>query len=241
MAAGDLYGGPGEELVVAATDSYWEATRISILDPYTGKSRATDTGESYPTFWHRGNIAGVEVESDLIDGERPGIVAWGVNNILDEVTLPYIRRALEWDFVPVIMILDPTKMDGQGPFPPADTVGIPAAQPWAYACLDLPNSTDDPSSSDPAGTAEIDSIESPRFLTQAEGPRAWKDLLVGRGPPSAPSRVTLGVDRELNLLYAAPIHGEVIGADREYWFKRWYPITQRFEYVWTDLPMPTDP
>ena len=225
VAAGDLDGEPGHELVVVASDSFSEPTRVSIVDP-----RTQVISES---FWHRGNIHDVTVEPAFFEGKRPALLAWGINNILDEEPLPGTEHPLvQAGFVAVIMILDPATMQGQGPIR-AEEVDLPLARPYAYACLNMPAATRALVNGKPPDLCETGQFQGPEdwvFPAQDYAAVPWKHVTVTSQDPEF-GRVTLVVDRDLNLLDAKLIEGDPTGVDSNYWRGVWRPIIRRYEYV----------
>ncbi|MBN2448293.1 MAG: serine/threonine protein kinase, partial [Phycisphaerae bacterium] len=160
LALDDVDGDGHPEIVAVASEHSSQETCLSVIDARTREIRST--------FWHIGNIDGFIVCPDLLsDGSdrRPAIVAWGCNNALDDFRdqptydptrpdpqttdddkladeYPYQTR---YDFVPVVMILDPLNMSGLGPIaPPREKWSKPRqhlpqfAHLPAYAYLDVP-------------------------------------------------------------------------------------------------------
>ncbi len=143
LAMGNIDTNPGDDIVIVAGDIHEYPTQISIFNPRTG-----DIGE---TFWHFGRIKGISLIDDYFPdgngGGRPAIIAWGFNNKLDgfgqhestnSKSLPNEDKpVVEYDIVPVLMILDPLNMNGLGP-PRTSRVPLPIASVVACAYLDLP-------------------------------------------------------------------------------------------------------
>jgi serine/threonine protein kinase len=119
---------PGDELVVVARAGTAEyPTRITVIDPLVGAIKAT--------FWHFGHIEQVQLVPNYLGAEHPALLARGINNKLDGFYLDAIEprddgppvgaedRAAhqetnpptDFDYVPVVFILDPQRMNGIGP------------------------------------------------------------------------------------------------------------------------------
>ncbi len=126
-----LEGEPGEAVGVVASDPHDYPTRLSLIDPHTGKETQS--------FWHFGHINGVMVLPSFFPDGRPAILAWGLNNKLDGFNdgVRYDELQLaHWDQVSVIMILDPSELEGLGPPLTHRMPGTKSARPYAYAFLD---------------------------------------------------------------------------------------------------------
>jgi hypothetical protein len=225
LAAGDLDGRPGDELVAVGHHMREYPSRISIIDPRTATIDHT--------YWHMGQLSAAEVEADFLGPGRPAIVSWGANNKLDGFNDEPPRRdeggRAHYDCVSVLMVLDPQAMDGLGP-PHTDRMpGLPSATPYAYAYLDLAASPD---------TARIEHSESRRFrsarceigtiksVTPSPYADAWKALSIGRLALDDIARANLYVDRNLNLVR---FQVGVAGAECETpvdWPAVWRPLVQ---------------
>ncbi|MBN1513866.1 MAG: serine/threonine protein kinase, partial [Phycisphaerae bacterium] len=133
--AADVDGEPGEELVVIATEGDQYATRLSVVDSWTGSIRST--------YWHTGGLSHVRVSRKLVPG-KVLIVAAGQNNLLEGRAdldkeprdLTTLARLTEWDLTPVVMVLDAAALDGLCPQPLAD-IDIPPARPLAYGFFEF--------------------------------------------------------------------------------------------------------
>jgi len=247
LAAGDLDGAPGEELVATASDRSNYPTRISIVDPRAGEIRST--------FWHMGQMSQVRIEADFFGPGRPAIIARATNNKLDGFGIPFPPRPYEcppgedrprtrYDHVNVAMVLDPRDIDGLGPprTRRKEVRDIPPARPFAYAFLDmgsgvrsgayLPDGQTEPVEPEASDTAGIENIELlPRAVSGTAGP--WMRVMIGRSE-SASGAAILTVDRTLALLAAEPQTTERVGLTEDYWRARWRPIIQNGEYVVAD-------
>jgi hypothetical protein len=240
LAAGNLDGVPGDELVVVMTDRNDYPTRVSVVDPRTGT-----TG---PTFWHMGQLGDILVLPDFFGPGRPALVVRGQSNKLDGFgqppPRPYTpapgedRPRTDCDIVAVLMILDPADMDGLGPPRSGRIPGIPAVRPYAYAFMDMPTvgGTYIPPGEtqwrtpDPAETANIDDVV-PSPGGRRDGEPCLK--VITASPPEALRDAILTVDRNLNLLAAEGISGSVMDAENtsRYWRARWRPIVQNREFI----------
>jgi hypothetical protein len=251
VVAKDLDGKPVAELVaVARTNSCEYPARISVVDAASGGIRST--------FWHMGLIVDVCVIGNFFDDGRPALVAWGTNNKLDgfdDDQRPGFESRrdgddpprTEWDYVPMLVILDPAaaKMEGLGP--PRTRrldwlVGddAPPARPYAYAFLDMAHDelqgrrrpgSDVRDRVEPQDAATIDTI-----FVLAEGERstesAWLNVMVDRGPVGARGKhggAHLKLDRSLNITNVMRAPGEP--ASEDWWSEHWHVIIREGEYL----------
>ena len=168
LAAGDLDGEPGDELVVAARELLFYPTRVSVLDV------REDGAEIRGTFWHMGDVGEVEIVPDLIQGELPGIAGLGINNKLDGFDEPGPCQdevgIASFDMVPVVFFLDPRSMDGLGPPWTRCIEGLDPMRPHGYGYLNL-----SASAGDGAGVSEVQF----RKLVCEAGPNAPRSFRVG--------------------------------------------------------------
>jgi serine/threonine protein kinase len=237
LAAGDMDDNPGQELIVAANDMGQYPTRISIVAP--GKRTLG------PTFWHLGTIAGVQVQPDFFRKGHPAIVAWGANNKLDGFDERHLpgddKQQAHWDFVPVLMILDPANMNGLGPprIDPSRGVTLPTAHPYAYAFFDAPLGVGVPEKpeSNAAGgrlaledeTASFEFVEPPNVADDgATGP--WFRIGITTWPMKR-ARVELTVDRDLQIQSILRVpQASAADKDNNYWRKGWRVVIREGKY-----------
>ena len=238
LAAADLDGRPGEELLVAAVDGKQYATRLCIVDPRTREIRSS--------FFHMGQLVQVLVVPDFLGPGRPGIVARGQSNVLDGFKSQGSRDAASltlWDIVPVLVVLDPRQMDGLGP-PFCPRVDLPPAMPVSYAYLDLSASEYPPPDTGPVDRArripmadEWVSLEHVRLDSYSDDLASVPCLSVSIARPGAnPNGAALTLTRNLDIRADARGHAD-------YWRGLWHPIVQDGKYVdeaaeWANQPMP---
>jgi serine/threonine protein kinase len=232
LQAVNVDGQAGDELLAVASDHVYYPTLIAWVDPRTGQVRPE------ATFWHAGDLAGVQVELNYFGSERPAVVAWGFNNKLDEAAAlhpDWAGPTASYDFVSVLMVLDPRDMGGSGPPPLGPTSPLPTRLPYAYAFLDFPSSRQavrrgagGVSEVRPEEVASVAGVN-PAHLRGSEASRPWKELNVVDS--EARSRMDLVVDRDLNFI-AAPLNGEEgLRTTEQDWSDRWRPVVQRGQYV----------
>lgn len=236
IAACDLDGKPGDEIVMVAKDPQDYACRVSIVDP---RKRAFSK-----TIWHPGGLAGLKIEENFF-AERPAIIVWGINNKIDGHEDPVPARYLglrytKYPQVPIVMIIDPDRMDGLAP-PPTELVPwLNPATPYAYGFLDLPNGNgayfDD--DANPLTTIteegfEIGAVQRAPDAEQPEGTQPWLELNLTR-PPNATNREagTYILDRSLTFQRFIP-SGDcpIEHRDPEHWKSLWHPIIQNYQYI----------
>ncbi|MFH1748055.1 MAG: serine/threonine-protein kinase, partial [Planctomycetota bacterium] len=235
IASGDLDGRPGDELVVAASAPLEYATRISVVDPRTQRIRST--------FWHMGDINQLAIVPDLLGPGRPAIVARGVNNKLDgfDEILPDDEEPVTcYDYVSVVMVLDPGDMDGMGPPRTHRLPGFPAARPFAYAFLDMAYNSGVTCRAESEGPGfpervEVGAVDKLKVtpIHEADGnSRLHLELtIVAPAETEQQVRVILIVDPQLNLQHVVFVAPEKVATGKEFWRQRWRPLIQRGEYV----------
>jgi hypothetical protein len=227
LAASNVDGEPGDELIVVASDLYEYPTRISIVDPRTRAFRAT--------FWHMGDLSGVEVVPDFFGPGHPALLAHGINNKLDGFAQPRPDDPpplTAFEMVPVAMVLDPRSMDGIGPPDTSRIAGIPPARPWAYALLDTPvderERVEVTSRRGPGGAPIAEAVSLVEFACGSydvpgeNGPWLVASLSRpdGRGPGS------LVLDRDLEIVQMVASTGETAAGTPAYWRRYWIPVIQ---------------
>ncbi len=122
----------GRQVVVVSSDVREYPTRVDVVD--------AATGSSLRTFYHLGDLYELAIMPDFFGAGRPAIAAAGVNNKLDgfkahqEGDDP--QRA-DFEYVAVVMILDPETMSGLGPPRTARLPELQRARPYAYAYLNV--------------------------------------------------------------------------------------------------------
>ena len=238
LAAGDLDGKPGQELVAVASEIGQYPTRVSIVDP--------ENGAFGSTFWHMGNIEGLQVEPDFFAKGHPALLAWGINNKLDAFDERHLpgdgEQRAQWDFVPVLMVLDPVNMNGLGPprIDPGRDVNIPATYPYAYAFLDAPTAADTPFKprTEALGTrlaleeesARIRSVDPPSLLDGGVA-SPWFKINIHTWPQGH-GRVELTVDRNLEIRNVRNVPGaSEADKDEGQWRSLWHVIIRDGQYV----------
>jgi serine/threonine protein kinase len=234
LLANDLDDEPGAELLAIACDAHEYATRLSLIDPRTGKPRST--------FWHMGVISDAHVQADFFGPGRPAIIAWGQNNKLDGFNEPVPTDEApltQWDRVSVVMILDPAEMAGLGPPRTSrrEVADLPEARLHAYACLDLPaaqrvrratvKETRRLDRGHDQVTGITDVLSAHYTVDDRTGP--WFTVLTARGDGSGGAILT--VNRNLRLRRVLIGDTEAVGIDETYWRARWRPIIQNGKYL----------
>lgn len=233
MAVGNLDAEPGDEIVATAVQNNCYMTMLAIVKP------SQDAGEVKAVFWHMGGISSAQIEQDFFSPGGPAIVVRGVNNKLDgfneEAPAKRDTRLTRYDYVPVLMILDPRRLMGlESLGPPADNpLNIPSAHIHAYAFLDLAGSMDvtrrdglERFNVEPHEHGALDFILS----YESDDPYGrWRD--VGVFDLDWKSRAHLTLDRNLQVIEIRPAMYETVGTDVEYWRELWRVIIQDGEYV----------
>lgn len=240
LLAHDLDNRPGDEVVAVCGDSLFYPRRIAILD----------LGSRTPvlSFWHLGGIAGAVLLEDFFGPGRAALAAWGLNNKLDgfgDGLGEGERQYSRWDVTPVVMILDPTAMNGIGPPYSARISWLTPSAPYAYAFLDLPYGTGilhvsyDPETGArreerlgeayPADEYGGISRVTPVRRGTAAADAVLEVQVVGidrHGNPQA--RAGLFVDRDLNIVrvLASNVGGETKGVSLAYWQQYWHVLTR---------------
>jgi serine/threonine-protein kinase len=230
--AADVDGEPGEEIVVIATEGDQYATRLSVIDSWTGDIRST--------YWHTGGLSHLRVSKKLVPG-KVLIVAAGQNNLLEGRADPTreprdlttLAKLTEWDLTPVLMVLDAAAMDGLCPQPLAD-IDIPPARPLAYGFFDFSSTGAPPKSEEqrvprpkprPGDTLMFDKL----LVEAVAGPEAGGfkreriQLYVLR-PGAVPEAGQLLFGPGLEL------QGDVDG-NPDFWREHWHVIVRDGQYV----------
>jgi len=242
LLAGRVQPHADEVLVAIAHDQFLYPCRVSIVEPATGKVGAT--------FWHMGHLSRAKLVPDLLgppEARRAGLVVWGLNNKLDGFRTRQPGDDLhrtKFDYVAVVMILDPLHLDGLGP-PRVDRgqVDLPPAQPVFYGFLDLPAS--------PNPADMHDGVARDQTVTPLEQYASISEVSVTRQTSGQPPAFVLYIVRpdtgehmpavwrgllrltaELEVAGFEPSAPEV-GPTRtdEYWRARWHVIVRNGEYV----------
>jgi hypothetical protein len=251
LVSHDLDGRPGDEVIVAATHSVKYPARVSIRDPADG--------DDISTFWHMGHVNYVGV-CERFFGSRPAIIACGKNNaaagLCDQPASSglagAIGRICETDLrvVPVVMVLDPQRMDGVGP--PGGALGssVLPAYVHAYAFLNLPYDPD-PSTTrqSPVGIpsnsfvpekyswAEVGNIHEWKKSTgkPTSDDTPWLDIPVFAADPDRDDkeleRGSLIVNCQLNLVDWTSNSTTGDTTTTSYWRRVWQPVIQNGQYV----------
>jgi hypothetical protein len=228
LDSGDLDGRDGDELIVVTSHQRMYPTLVAMVDPRTEMIRCR--------FWHQGHLHGIFIDNDYSAGDGPAIVAWGLNNRLDEPEItsrPASEFAIShYDQVSVLMVLDPWNMSGIGP-PCATNPDILPAH--AYAFLDLAYSAKvqrradtELLDSEPAECGFILRVHEPHYPPSA-GSRPWKMLSIHGA--EGYDRVTLTIDKDLNIVDFEPNPRERTYTTKEDWQRVWHPIIQGGKYV----------
>lgn len=231
LAAGDLDGQPGEELVAVASDILEYATCICTIDPRTGALGAR--------FWHQGDIQEVLIQPDFFGPGRPALVAVGQNNKFDGYDSPRPDDPPAWtqfQFTPAVMILDPRTMEGVGPPWTNRHADLPRARVHAYAVLDMaPGAATAYYPPDGAPARPPDAPEQATIARLARPPydpdgteaasAPWFLLDIAGDYPLRP-RAILTVDRDLELRRIVPVVGELAGSSRDFWRARWHVVVR---------------
>ncbi|MBU0718551.1 MAG: hypothetical protein KJ749_09910, partial [Planctomycetes bacterium] len=235
LGVGNLDGEPGDELAVAANDAADYPTRISVINPRDGAVIST--------FWHMGQFTSLWILPDFLGPGRAAILARGSNNKLDGFDKPLPGDAEPYtgcEVVDVIVVLDPRKMDGLGP-PRIDRSRVPIGPiaPYAYAFLEQPQSVASATQSRDGQTETVPPIV-PGPLTIREitpsaavsaGREPFLRVSIGRKGASEDGGWIFTLDRNLQLRHVAPVDGEPVCPNDDYWRTRWRPIIQNGEYV----------
>jgi serine/threonine protein kinase len=235
VAAGNLDGEPGDEIVAATMDTEQYATRLTILDPRTGQERAI--------LWHLGPIERLIVSEDFWGQGRPAIVAFGKNHKLDGFGDPPPRPyrcppgeyppRTDWDVVQVLMIFDPRQLHGEQllDVPPGGNLPrLPTVLPAAYAFLDRaerpPRQTLTADGRLRVATAqEVATITELKLWPQPDAFGARYVLKFGIEFPQAVGRgASVTVDSRLEP-YRDPTHRDA------FWQPYWHVIVQDSKYV----------
>lgn len=164
MAAGNLDGVAGDEIVVGGRAMHLYPGFVALLDGQTGAERAT--------YWNLGNVDQVLIVPKAQGKGRSAIVCRGYNNKLDGFVLPRkgdASPATRLDVVTCLWILDPAAMPGVGP-PWSDRLpDLPRAHPRSYAYLDAPGASISSIDVEPCPGATDSQQCIQAFITQAHG------------------------------------------------------------------------
>lgn len=230
--AADVDGEPGEEVVVIATEGDQYATRLSVVDSWTGDIRST--------YWHIGGLSHVRVSKKLVPG-KVLIVAAGQNNLLEGRADPAdgprdlttLAKFTEWDLTPVVMVLDATALDGLCPQPLAD-IDISPARPLAYGFFDFSSTGTPPKRGKKRVQRPVprpgDTLMFDKLLVEAVADpeaggfkRERIQLYVARsGAEPSRGQLLFGPDLELQ--------GDV-DENPDFWRERWHVIVRDGQYV----------
>ncbi|MFH0982249.1 MAG: serine/threonine-protein kinase [Planctomycetota bacterium] len=234
VVADNLDDDPGDELLVVADDGDYP-TLLCRLDPETGGLEST--------FWHMGDLAEPQIEPEFFGHGRPAIVLSGSNNKLDGFDdgkqLPDDDAPVaHWDWVPVVMILDPRDMSGVGP-PRTGRIPLPQAHVQAYAFLDLPSEWSTwargerpPPGAEPTAV-QLEDVASGLELNDPRAENAVLQVNVLRlltERDAYITRATLNLDRNLDCVYVTCEHDRV-RQTRESWEEVWHVIIPEGQYV----------
>jgi len=235
IVAANLDGRAGDELLAVAQDADNYPTRISTIDPVTGRVQQT--------FWHAGHILDLRVIPNLLGQGQPGILAWGIDNKLDkfdEDPRPDDLHLSHWDLVPVLMVLDPRELAGVSPPLATRFARLAGAAPHAYALVDRPGGhavspvgTSQPNADGPALTDstrkwQIDHAElTPRQIGPDPGPQIQVQFeATSNDGTRIPIRGVI-VDTALNLRALMPAHNADPTGDELVQFQQWWrPVIQ---------------
>jgi len=215
---------PGDDIVVVAREANEYASRISLI------RGSGSTAEVLSTFWHMGHINGIRTIS-LLDEDRVGLVAWGVNNKLDgfrdpAVTISSEASVASHDIVPIVVVLDPAEMEGISP-PVTNASYFSPAKPYAYAYLDLLGKNPRPETP-PWDTGAITRFRDCPFLPE-ETPQGCLSFTVTSCAQDHRDRAVLKVDHHLRLLHVTVGPDETHLTSMDAWESRWRVIQSRNE------------
>ncbi len=227
----ELDGDPGCELVLVANDWHEYPTRISML--------STATGDVEQSFWHFGQISGIDLQPAYFDDDRPAIIARGVSNKLggfEKTQEGDAEPVAQRHIVSVVMILDPRNMKGLGPPRSKRLPELAEARPQAYAFLDLDPSPKSSTETEQDLVVTIYEVRmSKRRPHDDTGP--WFELGIKSKYPTPGGNATLPgfpiVDRDLRLRGVAGALS-LVGSEEaaiKAWKKYWRPIIQNGVYV----------
>jgi hypothetical protein len=236
LEAGELDGLPGDEVVLSAHDSVEYATCIVVLDVRGRQTKAT--------YWHLGHIDTIVFGSNLLGDARPAVIGKGHNNKLDGFDHPKEgddARVADYDYVPILMVLDFQSMKGERliavPNSNGRVVDLPLVMPEAYAFLNAVSGekvafiAPDRSRRDSPReeTVGISMVKTSRFLLNGIfQPGLQVEIALLADPGGA---MLLEIDSQLNLLGCTPNNAATIGRTRDYWEKRYHPIVQNGRFV----------
>lgn len=242
IAAADLDGRPGDEVVVVASDHHEYPTEIVVLDPHEGRIRAK--------YWHAGDINHLLLAEDLLGPGRPAILIAGYNNKLDGFDATAAaddRPVADFEYVPIVMILDPGTMSGERliaiPALSHRMPDLPVVLPLAYAFLNVASNNDVQNArrrTDSGASPSDDEIMNVAELgvgTSYTGGRAARIVQVSaRHTECSGPGVLLELNARLELLAVTASVGVTLGREREYWDKRYHVIVREGQIVpeyWT--------
>ena len=120
LAVGNVDDTPGDEVIVSTIDPDEEyLSTILLIDPEDFEVRSR--------FWHLGHVNRLKIVNDFFGEGKPGIVAYGAANKLDcfsDGLKTGETQLAHWDYVSMLMILDPERMDTLG-VKPKDVILCP--------------------------------------------------------------------------------------------------------------------
>ncbi|MCO6438493.1 MAG: serine/threonine protein kinase [Phycisphaerae bacterium] len=246
IATANLDGEDGDEIVVVASDAYEYPSRVTILDPRTGGILST--------FWHLGQLNGLQVVDGFFGPDHPALVVTGANNKLDGfnaagteyASRPYKVRAAEdaprtsFGRVRALMVLDPWKMDGVGPPRVPETEDLQGANPYAYAFLNAPSNKSvyipdggtDPVMPPAQQVVTIGCVE--RVLADVENGAPWFNVCADRRadePPGGWQGAILQVDRDLVLRNVILADAGADPTTAAHWHQVWTPVIRNHRYI----------
>ncbi len=220
---------PGEEVIVVGSDQFEYPTRIAVVDP--------QRGEILSSYFHLGHIYGATLLENYFSDGRPALLAWGTNNKLDgffESRPQGMDPAAEdtprtrHDHVSVVMLLDLDTFDGCGP-PHTSRLPFPAATPWAYGFVDIPQrighqlDTPAPLSYEAAIVTEVRS----GLYEPADGTGPWFTIGLAE-QRSQGTHVQLVLDRNLQPRGAVLSDAaRQAGLTPEHFTRAWRPLFQQ--------------
>lgn len=235
----------GESVVFTERDKWEYPSRISIVD--TAERRLVKS------YYHIGQLQPPLVVPDFFGPHQPAIVAWGLNNKLDgfdDLSNNDVDPQTPYDYVPVVMILDPRRLDGIGPPRSSRFLDLLPSAPYAYAFIDLAglrkNARRVP------GTAEHRSVEIQETGTITKVELAAEALSTDPKKPLLNIHVgyvvadgeqeqagtQIQVDRQLNILGIIPATAEKVRNKPEFWNSVWHSLIREYR---DELRSPSPP
>jgi len=222
LRVGNLGGKLGNALVVSANDAGYYPTRISVIN--------LPNGSVISTFWHMGQFTDLWILPDFLGPGSPAILGRGSNNKLDGFDEPLDADGEPYtgcDVVDIMVVLDPSNMDGLGP-PRTDPSRVPikAVTPYAYAFLQQPqivaNATHIREGQTEANRSMVPGALCIRDITRshAESPDAEPVLRISVGRQGESGPIHGGwiftLDRNLELTHVRPVDGETVRPSQAY-------------------------